>query len=88
MKIALDLSEVPFMDSSSLGVMVGGLKRARERGGDLTLMSLQASPAKVMALTGLDGVFPWSTTPQISPRHDPGGRTLHPESRAEIEIPP
>lgn len=55
--VAVDLSGVPFMDSSSLGVIVGGLKRAREQGGDLALMSLQPSPAKVIALTGLDGVF-------------------------------
>lgn len=55
--IALDLSQVPFMDSSCLGVIVGGLKRARENGGELALMSLQPSPAKVIALTGLDGVF-------------------------------
>lgn len=55
--VALDLSGVPFMDSSCLGVLVGGLKRARENGGELALLSLQPSPAKVMALTGLDGVF-------------------------------
>jgi anti-sigma B factor antagonist len=56
-RIALDLSAVPFMDSSSLGVIIGGLKRAREVGGDLALISLQPSPAKVIALTGLDDVF-------------------------------
>ena len=54
--VALDLEDVPFMDSSSLGVIVGGSKLARERGGELALMSLQPSPAKVIALTGLDGV--------------------------------
>ena len=51
------LAGVPFMDSSCLGVLVGALKRARENGGELALLSLQPSPAKVMALTGLDGVF-------------------------------
>jgi anti-sigma B factor antagonist len=55
--LALDLSDVPFLDSSSLGVIIGGLKRAREVGGDLVLMSIQPSPAKVLALTGLDDVF-------------------------------
>jgi anti-sigma B factor antagonist len=54
--VVLDLAAVPFMDSSSLGVVVGGSKRARERGGELVLLSLQPSPAKVLALTGLDGV--------------------------------
>ena len=45
------------MDSSSLGVLVAYLKRARERGGDLMLVGVQGSPAKVISLTGLDAVF-------------------------------
>jgi anti-sigma B factor antagonist len=55
--LALDLSQVPFMDSSSLGVVVASLKRVREKGGDMALIGLQGSPAKVMRLTGLDSIF-------------------------------
>ena len=62
--VALDLADVSFMDSSSLGVIVGGSKLAHERGGELALMSLQPSPAKVMALTGLDGVVRIVDDPQ------------------------
>lgn len=56
-QIALDLSEVGFMDSSSLGVLVVSLKRAREQGGTLALIGVHGSPKKVLALTGLDAVF-------------------------------
>jgi len=56
-RIAVDLSGVSFMDSTSLGLLVAYLKRARERDGDLMLVGVQGSPAKVIALTGLDGVF-------------------------------
>jgi anti-sigma B factor antagonist len=56
-RLAVDLTEVSFMDSSSLGVLVAYLKRAREHGGDLMLVGVQGSPAKVISLTGLDAVF-------------------------------
>ena len=55
--IAVDLTDVSFMDSSSLGVLVGCLKRVRERDGELRLVGVQGSPAKVIALTGLDSAF-------------------------------
>lgn len=56
-RLALDLSGVSFMDSSSLGVLVTCLKRIRERDGRLALVGVSGSPAKVLALTGLDRVF-------------------------------
>ncbi|HET6712289.1 MAG TPA: STAS domain-containing protein [Actinomycetota bacterium] len=56
-RVAVDLTEVSFMDSSSLGVLVSCLKEARERGGELRLVGVQGSPAKVIALTGLDSAF-------------------------------
>lgn len=56
-KIAVDLTNVSFMDSSTLGVLISYLKRARERDGDVRLVGVQGSPAKVIALTGLDQAF-------------------------------
>lgn len=55
--IAADLSGVSFMDSSSLGVLVMCLKRMREHDGRLALAGVQASPMKVLQLTGLDRIF-------------------------------
>jgi anti-sigma B factor antagonist len=55
--LALDLSKVDFMDSSSLGSLVACLKRLRERDGRLVLIGVSGSPKKVLGLTGLDRVF-------------------------------
>lgn len=56
-RIALDLSGVEFMDSSSLGILVTCLKRVRERDGRFVLIGVSGSPMKVLTLTGLDRVF-------------------------------
>ena len=57
-RVAADLTEVTFMDSSSLGVLLACMKQAREEeGGDIVLVGVQGSPAKVIALTGLDSAF-------------------------------
>ena len=54
--VALDLTDVGFVDSSGLGVIVGGLKHVRERNGDLIVISSDESPlAKLLSLTNLDG---------------------------------
>jgi anti-sigma B factor antagonist len=56
-RVALDLSDVVFMDSSSLGILVTCLKRVRERDGEMILIGVTGSPMKVLTLTGLDRVF-------------------------------
>jgi anti-sigma B factor antagonist len=57
-KVAVDLSAVPFMDSSSLGVLIANLKRIRERAGELALVGVAGSPQKVLSITGIDRVIP------------------------------
>jgi anti-sigma B factor antagonist len=56
-KVVVDLEEVDFLDSTGLGVLVGGLKRLRSHGGDLMLVSTQGRILKVFEITGLTGVF-------------------------------
>lgn len=58
MRLLVNLVGVGFMDSSGLGVLVGGLKRSKERGGDLALACPEGPPLKVLSITGLDKVFP------------------------------
>lgn len=55
--LVVDLTEVPFMDSTGLGVLVGALKRARTTGGDLRLVIDQEKVLKVFRITALTQVF-------------------------------
>jgi anti-sigma B factor antagonist len=56
--VVVDLSEVTFLDSTALGVLVSGLKRFRAAGGDLRLVVTGRSVTKVLEITGLNEVFP------------------------------
>jgi anti-sigma B factor antagonist len=58
-RIVLDLSDVTFIDSSGLGVLVGVLKRLREqdRDGVLVLEGLRGPVRKVFEITGLTELF-------------------------------
>jgi anti-sigma B factor antagonist len=56
-QIVADLEGVDFLDSTGLGVLVGGLKRLRSHDGDLTLVCTQPRILKVFEITGLTSVF-------------------------------
>jgi anti-sigma B factor antagonist len=56
-QIVVDLEGVDFLDSTGLGVLVGGLKRLRSNGGDLSLVCTQARILKVFEITGMTTVF-------------------------------
>lgn len=60
--IIVDLSGVPFIDSTGLGVLVTTLKRVREAGGTLDVVASAPRVLKVFALTGLDVVIPLHAT--------------------------
>ncbi|MGH9076620.1 MAG: STAS domain-containing protein [Acidimicrobiales bacterium] len=55
--VVVDLEGVDFLDSTGLGVLVGGLKRLRSHEGDLTLVCTQQRILKVFEITGLTKVF-------------------------------
>lgn len=57
-RIALDLSDLDFCDSSGLGVMVGAVKRARDHGGGLTVYGADERFLRVLRITGLVRVMP------------------------------
>lgn len=56
-RVVVDLEGVDFIDSAGLGVLAGGLKRARTVEGDLVLVATGRSVMKVLELTGLTRVF-------------------------------
>jgi anti-sigma B factor antagonist len=55
--LVVDLSQVRFLDSTGLGVLVGRLKLTRSRDGSLRLVATEEKVLKVFAITGLDKVF-------------------------------
>ena len=57
-RVVVDLSEATFIDSTTLGVLVGGVKRLRPAGGSLSLISTDENITKIFEITGLDRVFP------------------------------
>ena len=56
--IVVDLSKATFIDSTTLGVLVGGVKRLRPTGGSLALVCTDDNITKIFEITGLDRVFP------------------------------
>jgi anti-sigma B factor antagonist len=56
-RVVIDLSEVSFLDSTALGVLIGAVKRLRSRGGALAIVNTDASIAKTFQITGLDQIF-------------------------------
>jgi anti-sigma B factor antagonist len=56
-KVLVDLTDVPFLDSTGLGVLVGRLKQQRIGGGDLALVIRSERLLRNFRITGLDRVF-------------------------------
>ena len=62
--VIVDLSETTFIDSTTLGVLVGGVRRLREKNGDLSLVCSDRNVTKIFEITGLNQVF------SIAPNRD------------------
>lgn len=56
-KIVIDLDNVDFMDSSGLGVLVGGLKRVKPHNGAISLVCSREQILKIFKITGLTKIF-------------------------------
>jgi anti-sigma B factor antagonist len=55
--LVIDMSAVEFLDSTGLGVLVGGLKKVRAHEGSLQLVCNQDRLLKIFRITGLAKVF-------------------------------
>jgi anti-sigma B factor antagonist len=55
--VIVDLSSTTFIDSTTLGVLVGGVKRLRTNDGQLSLVCSDRNITKIFEITGLDRVF-------------------------------
>jgi anti-sigma B factor antagonist len=56
-RVVVDLTETTFIDSSSLGVLIGAHRRLRRLDGALTIVCTSDAIVKTFKITGLDGVF-------------------------------
>lgn len=63
-QLIIDMTAVEFLDSTGLGVLVGGLKKVRANQGTLQLVCDQERLLKIFRITGLAKVF------QIHPTAD------------------
>lgn len=61
-RLVVDMAGVTYISSSSLRVLLLGVRRARQQGGDLKLCCLSPRVRQVFALAGFDQVFQlWAT---------------------------
>ncbi len=55
--LVIDMAGVEFLDSTGLGVLVGGLKKVRAQQGSMELVCSQDRLLKIFRITGLAKVF-------------------------------
>jgi len=55
--VIVDLTSTTFIDSTTLGVLVGGLRRLRAHDGHLSIVCSDPNIVKIFEITGLDRVF-------------------------------
>src|SRR2546423_431531 len=51
--LVVDLRQMPFIDSTGLGVLVGAARRARAAGGELTLSAPRPTALKALEISGV-----------------------------------
>ena len=56
-RLIIDMERVEFLDSTGLGVLVGGLKRVRQHDGGIDLVCTQGRILRIFRITGLSKVF-------------------------------
>ena len=56
-QLVVNLDKVGFLDSTGLGVLVGGLRRVRAHDGSLDLVCTRERILKIFRITGLTEVF-------------------------------
>lgn len=61
-KVVIDMSGVHFIDSSALGVLIGGVKRLKPNDGRLVLVSIDENVNWIFRITGLNNVFDMYST--------------------------
>jgi anti-sigma B factor antagonist len=68
--VVVDLTDTTFIDSSSLGVLIGAHRRLKSRGGRLVVACDDEAIVKTFRITGLDGVFTLTDSVEAALRED------------------
>jgi anti-sigma B factor antagonist len=66
--VALDMAQVAFVDSSGLGALLGGKKRALEKGVGYYLLDCPPPLQRLIGLVGLDQVMDFCTRRELTER--------------------
>ena len=70
-ELIVDMESVEFLDSTGLGVLVGGLKRVRAHEGWIDLVCTQSRILRIFRITGLNRVFSiYDTVGEAVAAHD------------------
>lgn len=56
-RIVVDLSGLDFIDSTGLGALIGGQRRAKENNGEVRLVAREGQILRLLRITGLLTVF-------------------------------
>jgi len=56
-RLVVDLNGVTFIDSTALGVLIGGVRRVNAASGAMALVVTSRPVERVLSITGLDRVF-------------------------------
>ena len=65
-RIIVDLTSASFIDSTTLGVLLGALKRFRPSGGELVLVCTDPNIRRIFEITLLDRVFAIFETREVA----------------------
>jgi anti-sigma B factor antagonist len=61
-RLVIDMSAVPFVDSAGLGALIGGIRRARELGGDVVVVVNRPGLVRTLRTTGFDRIVAMTET--------------------------
>jgi len=55
-RLVIDMSGIPFVDSAGLGALIGGIRRTRELGGDVSVACDRPTLVRLLRTTGFDRI--------------------------------
>jgi anti-sigma B factor antagonist len=76
--LVVDLLKVDFIESTGLGALIGGRRRAHALKGSLSLVCTEDQMLKIFRITGLDKVFAIHDTVEQATAQPPAPAVGHP----------